>query len=116
MSNGVDLKMTVEDAVRLLGTETKESMDRIRRVGEALAEELFASVKARANLALPNVASAAVAAIVDFPFRGWNTPQRGSQMQLSFNGQGVGTVDLVRNLPDGRYRALITIERIGDLD
>lgn len=117
MSNGVDLKMTTEDAIRLLGNETRESIDRIRRVGESLAEELSASIKTRADLpSPPHVATAVVAAIIDFPFRGYGANQRSSQMQLAFNGQGVGAVDVARGLLDGRYRALITIERLGDLD
>ena len=114
MSNGVDLKMTIEDAVCVLGEETKSSIDRIRHMGEALAEELSASFKARAEPPTPNVATAAAAAIIDFPWRAYNS--RRGQLQLSFNGQGLGAADLARGLSDGRYRALITIERLGDLE
>ena len=63
---GIDLKMTAEDAVRLLGNETKTSIDRIRRIGESLAEELSAAFKARADLPpLPSIATAAAAGVID---------------------------------------------------
>lgn len=117
--NGIDLKMTTEDAVRAIGEETKTSIDRIRRTGEALAEELSASFAERSRQVIPRskLATAAVAAIIDFPWQAWTgSDQQRTQMQLGFNGQGAGSVDLMRGMAKGLYRAVITIERIGDLE
>lgn len=119
MSTGVDLKMTTEDAVRALGKETKTSIDRIRHMGEALAKELSASFAERARQVVPrsNLGSATAAAIIDFSWQAWTgSDQQRTQMQLGFNGQGAGSVDLARGMAKGLYRAVITIERIGDLE
>jgi hypothetical protein len=109
--NGIDLKMTT--------TETKDAIERIQRAGERVAEALSASLKARADMPLPpNITTASVAAmaVIDFPFKSWPTGRSAGQLQLAFNGQSVGSADLAAGLPDGRYRALITIERLGDLE
>lgn len=110
MSKGIDLKMNVDDAQKLLAQTAEASAQRLRDLGSALAEELAATETARSTLS-PDITKAAVAAVIDFdqPY-----DSNGSkQLQLAFNGgSGGGYVDLQRGLSKGRYRAIITITRI----
>lgn len=106
---GIDLKLTPEDAIHIIGREVDGAVERIRDAGEALVKQLTA---ANTTVKPIDIAKAEIAAVIDF----LNSYDFGghTQLTLNFNGNGGGYVDLHNGIRRGRYRALILIERLGD--
>lgn len=109
---GTDLKITPETAMKQLGREIERALEDIRATGKDLAEQLTVAGAAVKPIDLTH---AEVAAVIDFTNCYDMIPR--TQLSLSFNGGGSGGyVDLHNGIRKGRYRALITIERLGDLE
>lgn len=108
---GIDLKLTAEIATKRLGQEVEDAISRIRSTGEDLAVQLS---NASAAIKPIDVAKAEVAAYIDF-VQAYYLSTR-TQLNLNFNGSSWSYVDLHNGFRPGRYRALILIERLGDVN
>jgi hypothetical protein len=102
----VDLQLTPEEVSKRLGREVDDAIERLRRLGESLAEQLrdALSFKAADVVALTDAERAIV---VDFE----NTRGTIRSIGLNFDGWGWSPTQLSQPLSEGTYRAVILISR-----
>lgn len=103
----VDLSFTPEDAAKQIGREVDGAIDRLRRLGAEMVEQLqsIASFKA-ADLVAINQAERAI--VFDFEFG--HTDIRRIGLTFDF-GQGCPAVELSPPLEKGAYRAVVLVTK-----
>lgn len=111
-----DLKLTREDALKLVKAEADKYVRYLRDEAERIAEMLTATSAALMYKRPLDIANAEVAAVIELEQQSDSYGYR-ANIQLSLSGPSggcCGTTELGRGLRSGRYRAVILIDRIGD--
>ena len=111
-----DLKLTKEDALKLVGAEADKHMRYFRDEADRIAEQLVATSEALTQKRPIDIATAEVAAVVEF-VQLEDAHDHRAALHLGLNGPrggGAATTELGRGLRPGRYRAIVLINRIGN--
>lgn len=103
----VDLSFSPEEATKRLGRAVDDAVDRLRRLGEELAQDLKSiTIVTAADVVALKEAERAI--VQDFEIR----HTRASRIGLTLDcGMGSYPVELSTALGEGDYRALILISR-----
>lgn len=110
-----DLKLDVETAVATIGRELDRGIESLRRTSTSLIDDLKNVAEMLDGPMKLNIADADVACVIDFGINVYNTGGSGMRrLELRFeNGTG-GYVELANGLQQGRYRAVILINKIDE--
>lgn len=104
----VDLSFSPEEATKRVGRAVDDAIDRLRRLGDELAQDLraIASVTSPADLVVLQQADRAI--VQDFEIRHTRASRIGLTMDC---GMPTYPVELSTALGEGDYRALVLITR-----
>jgi len=109
MGNG-DLKLTADDAIHILNDAVDNAIEALQDRADSLAEQLRAAAEFTGERF--SVGSADAAIVVDFEIA-HNWPARSIFLGVD-NGFAGRPVQLAHHLEQGKYRALVLINRVPD--
>lgn len=109
-----NLKSTPEDTIAELEREAAAAVAHVERTAERLITEVKeVAAFDRDPIASHVITKADVAGYIDFEMQ--SSSYSSTQLQVCFGGIPMGYIQLTRPLEAGRYRALVLIDRLGDL-
>jgi hypothetical protein len=105
-----DLKLDIETAVTALGKQLDYGIESLRRTAEALLGDIRTAAEVLDGPMKLNIADADSACVIDFSLNYGNA----RNIELRMNGSDGGHVELASPLPQGRYRAIILLNKIDE--
>lgn len=105
-----DLKLDVETAVATIGRELDRGIGNLRGTAERLIDDLKSVAETIDGPMRVSIADADAACVIDFTL----SFNHSRHVALNLNGGYGGQVELANPLQQGRYRAVILINKIGE--